>query len=239
MSPNLDQVHCNRGSVEQCELYITWDYTDKWHGKANLHPQEAFPVLVRGCMSKRRGVNIPKGSWLTIPQTWYVTCGHGAVTPPKKLGFIDLWSVVGFIASRSDGWFVCLLIGQLEVWMVSSWLSYWFVRYLVCWSVGRTIRLAFYPTNHRLTGYPYIHLSDRWPTNQRQFLYYNKRSVFEFSVSGFNVSPFPSGWLAAVGLPDPCLQVTGQVWGVFQLVSMGIYPSPSWRTLPDRSRNTL
>ena len=32
----------------------------------------------------------------------------------QSVGWIDLWSVVGFIASRSDGLFVCLLISRLE-----------------------------------------------------------------------------------------------------------------------------
>ena len=51
----------------------------------------------------------------------------------RSVGWIDLWSVVGFIASQSDGWFDCLLICQLEVWMVNGWLADQFVRYLVGW----------------------------------------------------------------------------------------------------------
>ena len=45
------------------------------------------------------------------------------VSGRRSVGWIYLWSVVGFIASRSDGWFVYSLIGQLEVWMVSCWLA--------------------------------------------------------------------------------------------------------------------
>jgi hypothetical protein len=52
---------------------------------------------------------------------------------------MDEWSIVGFIASRSNGWFVSLLIGRLEVWTISGWLAGWFVCYLVCRTVVQSL----------------------------------------------------------------------------------------------------
>ena len=36
---------------------------------------------------------------------------------------MDRSMVGGWIYSKPVGWLVCLLIGQLEVWMVSGWLA--------------------------------------------------------------------------------------------------------------------
>ena len=67
----------------------------------------------------------------------------------RYVGWKDLWSVVGFIASRSDGWFVCLKISRLEYWMASGRLADWFVLYLVCRSVGKPSGwFAIQPATH-------------------------------------------------------------------------------------------
>ena len=80
-------------------------------------------------------------------------------------------SVVGFIASQSDGWLFCLLLSVdwSDKWSVHGWLAGWFVCYPVCRSVGRTIRPACYPTYHWLTGHPSIYLIANQPTKNRSF----------------------------------------------------------------------
>ena len=95
--------------------------------------------------------------------------------------------------------------------MANGWLVDWFVRYLVilvCRSVGQTIWPVFYLTSHWLTDHRRTgHLNIHPPALDQQpktLLY--KRTMLEFPLSGFNAPPFPSGRLAAVGLPDPCLQ---------------------------------
>ena len=51
-----------------------------------------------------------------------------------------------------------------------------------------------------------------------QFQYSSiSHQCLNFRDRGFDVSPFSSGWLAVVGLSDPCLHIIGQVWGLFRL----------------------
>ena len=45
--------------------------------------------------------------------------------------------------------------------------------------------------------------------------------AFPVSELVFDVFPFSSEQLAAVGEPDPCLQVAGQVWDVSHLATQG------------------
>ena len=111
-------------------------------------------------------------------------------------------------------------IGRLVGFMVGVWLAGWFVRYLVCRSVEPFGRLAI--SNLSLTDQPIIfHLSE---------------ISARISGIGGSTSPrFSFGWLAAVGLPDLCLQVAGQVWSVFHLASSGGIPFLLDRLSSDRS----
>ena len=113
-------------------------------------------------------------------------------------------------------------IGRLVGFMVGGWLAGWFVCYLVCRSVEPSGRLAI--SNLSPTDQPIIH-----PSIWDQCLNFRNR--------GFDVSSFSFGWLAAVGLPDPCLQVAGQVWSVFHLASQGGIPFLLDRLSSDRSGN--
>ena len=72
-------------------------------------------------------------------------------------------SVVGFIASQSDGWLFCLLLSVdwSDGWSVHGWLAGWFVYFPVCRSVGRSNHPAGLLSNLSLTDRPSIHLSDR------------------------------------------------------------------------------
>ena len=91
--------------------------------------------------------------------------------------------MVGFVASRSDGWFVCCYRSFGRI----------YGRWLAC-------RLGY---------------------------------------RAFDVSPFSSGWLAAVVLPYPSLRVSGQVRRISPSLSRGIpssiaYPRIDLRTLNKR-----
>ena len=144
--------------------------------------------------------------------------------------------VVGFIASRSDGWFVCLyrLFGRIY----GRWLACRLICLLSSLSVGWAIR----PTG-------YVQLITVWPANHPSIWSLNNRpetvlfselasdQYLNFRNRRFDVSSFLFGWLAAVGLPDPCLQVAGQVWSVFHLASQWGIPSLLDPLSSDRSGN--
>ena len=96
-----------------------------------------------------------------------------------------------------------------------------------------------YPTYHRLTSQSSIHLSDSL-TNRTKTVLLSALALdqcLNFRNRGFVVSPFSFGWLVAVGLPDPCLQVAGQVWSLFHLASQRGIPSLLDRLSSDRSGN--
>ena len=114
-----------------------------------------------------------------------VRTASGWLVDRRSVGQSDGWmSVVGFIASRSDGWFVCWSVYGRYGWSLNSgWLVGWFVWYLVCRLVEPSGRLVIQPPTH---------LSDRWPTNQRQLFY--KRSIFV--IWGSTYPRFrPADWL--------------------------------------------
>ena len=113
-------------------------------------------------------------------------------------------------------------IGRLVGFMANVWLAGWFVCYLVGRSVEPSGRLAI--SNLSPTHQPIIH-----PSIWEQCLNFRNR--------GFDVSSFSFGWLAAVGLPDPCLQVAGQVWSVFHLAFQGGIPFLLDRLSSDRYGN--
>ena len=149
---------------------------------------------------------------------------------------IDGLPVVGFITSRSDGWFVCWYQSFGRIY--GRWLACRQVCLLSSLLVGWAIQPACYiqpitvwPTNHpsiwSLTNRPKTVLLSALASNQ----------CLNFRNLGFDVSPFLLGWLAAVGLPDPCSQVAGQVWSVFHLASQGGIPSLLDRLSLDRSGN--
>ena len=83
------------------------------------------------------------------------------------------------------------------------------ISLFVIWSVGRT--------NHRPTA-------DR-PTTD--FFYNTTRSLFEYFVLWFNISPFPSGWLAVVELlTHACKSLVKfeecfieSLWGIYSSLS--------------------
>ena len=116
-------------------------------------------------------------------------------------------------------------IGRLVGFMVGGWLAGWFVCYPVWRSVEPSGRLAIQPITDWPANHPSIYLIANQPTKDCSFISACIRSVLEFPVWGFDVSYFSSGWLAAVELHDPCLQVSGQVWGVFHLASQVGIPS--------------
>ena len=96
-----------------------------------------------------------------------------------------------------------------------------------------------YPTYHRLTS-PIIHSSICSLTNQTNtvlLLALALDQCLNFRNRGFVVSSFSFGWLAAVGLPDPCLQVAGQVWSLFHLASQRGISSLLDSLFSDRSGN--
>ena len=113
-------------------------------------------------------------------------------------------------------------MGRLVGFMVGGWLAGWIVCYPVCRSVEPSGRLAI--SNLSPTDQPTIHSS----ICDQCLNFRNRR---------FDVSPFSFGWLAALGLPDPCLWVAGQVWSVFHLASQGGIPSLLDRLSSDRSGN--
>ena len=92
--------------------------------------------------------------------------------------------VVGFIASRSDGWFVCWYRSFGRIY--GRWLACRLVCLLSSLSVGWTIRSACYiqpitvwPANH-----PSIYLIANQPTKDCTFISACIRSVLEFPESG-------------------------------------------------------
>ena len=138
--------------------------------------------------------------------------------------------MVGFIASRSDGWFVCLLISRLELWMVNSWLADWFVRYLVCRSVGQTIRPICYPTSHRLTDHRLTgHLNIPPPAFDQPTKDTSSTSseCLNLRYRGSTYPCFhPADWLRKGCLTIACKPlVMLEEWFIQPL--LGIYPSPS------------
>ena len=116
-------------------------------------------------------------------------------------------------------------IGRLVGFMVGGWLAGWFVCYPVCRLVEPSGRLAI--SNLSPFDQPTIHpsiwsLTSRPKTVLLSVLASNQ--CLNFRNLGFVVSPCLLGWLAAVGLPDPCSQVAGQVWSVFHLYPLkGVY----------------
>ena len=82
---------------------------------------------------------------------------------------------------------------------------------LVCLLSGLSVGRSNHPTYHWLTGHPSIYLIANLPT----------------IGTGVRRIPISSVRLAAVGLPGPCLQVAGQIWGVFHLDSQRDIPSSS------------
>ena len=129
-------------------------------------------------------------------------------------------------------------IGRLVGFMVGGWLTGWFVCYPVCRLVEPSGRLAISNLSpfDQLTIHPSIwSLTNRPKTVLLSALASNH--CLNFRNLGFDVSPFLLGWLAAVGLPDPCSQVAGQVWSVFHLASQGGIPSLLDRLSSDRSGN--
>ena len=136
--------------------------------------------------------------------------------------------MVGLFADRSMGKYGWSVVG-----LPIGWFAIWVVG-----SVGQTIRPICSPTNHRLTGHLYIHPPTA-DTNQPKTVLLQAISAW-ISVIGDSTYPcFQSAGLVAVGLPDPCLQVTGQVWGVFHLASIGdISPPRIGGHLTDKSGNT-
>ena len=129
-------------------------------------------------------------------------------------------------------------IGRLVGFMVGGWLAGWFVCYPVCRSVEPSGRLAI--SNLSPTDQPIIHSSICSLTNQTNtvlLLALALDQCLNFRNRGFVVSSFSFGWLAAVGLPDPCLQVAGQVWSLFHLASQRGIPSLLDRLFSDRSGN--
>ena len=122
-------------------------------------------------------------------------------------------SVFGFIASQSGGWLFCLLLSvELVGWMVGAWLDCRLVCLLSGLSVGRSNHPAGVLSNLSLTDhYPSIYVIANLPT----------------IGTGVRRIPISSDRLAAVGLPGPCLQVTGQIWGLFYLDSQRDIPTSS------------
>ena len=116
-------------------------------------------------------------------------------------------------------------IGRLIGFMVGGWLAGWFVCYPVCRLVEPSGRLAI--SNLSPFDQPIIHPSIWSLTNRPKTVLLSalaSNQCLNFRNLGFDVSPFLFGWLAAVGLPGPCLQDAGQVWSVFHLASQeGIY----------------
>ena len=103
-------------------------------------------------------------------------------------GRSNRWIVDGWIYSKPVGWLVCLLVSVVwsDLWSVVGLPAGLFAIQ----SVGRLNHPAglLYTTYHRLTSQPSI--CDQ---------------CLNFRNRRFEVSPFSFGWLAAVGLPDPCL----------------------------------
>ena len=131
-------------------------------------------------------------------------------------------SVVGFIASRSDGWFVCYRsFGRIY----GRWLACRLVCLLSGLSVGWTIRPTCYqPITDWPTIHPYIwSLTNRPKTVLLSVLASDQ--CLNFSVSGVRRLPVLVQLVGCGGATDPCLQVSGQVWGVFHLASQGGIPS--------------
>ena len=129
-------------------------------------------------------------------------------------------------------------IGRFVGFMVGGWLAGWFVCYPVCRSVEPSDRLAI--SNLSPTDQPIIHSSIWSLTNRTKTVLLSVLALdqcLNFRNRGFVVSQFSFGWLAAVGLPDPCLQVAGQVWSLFHLASQRGIPSLLDRLSSDRSGN--
>ena len=124
------------------------------------------------------------------------------------------------------GLFAC--IGCLVGFMVGGWLAGWFVCYPVCRSVEPSGRLAM--SNLSPFDQPTIHPSI-WSLNNRPETVLLSElasdQYLNFRNWRFDVSSFLFGWLAAVGLPDPCLQVAA--WSSLERISsslsMGYHPS--------------
>ena len=88
---------------------------------------------------------------------------------------IDGLPVVGFIASRSDGCFLLVLVVWSDLWSVVGLPAGLFAIQSVGW-LSHPAGLL-YPTYHRLTSQPSIHLSDRKPTDHRLYFYQRLRQI--------------------------------------------------------------
>ena len=151
------------------------------------------------------------------------------------------WIAGGWIYSKPVGWlFFCWDRSFGRIY--GRWLACRLVCLLSSLSVGWAIRPACYiqpitvwPANHPSIYHSIWSLTNRPKTVLLSALASNQ--CLNFLNLGFDVSPFLLGWLAAVGLPDPCSQVAGQFWSVFHLASQGGIPSLLDRLSSDRSRN--
>ena len=154
------------------------------------------------------------------------------------------WIAGGWIYSKPVGWLVCLLVYRSFGRIYGQWLACRLVCLLFSLSVGWAIRPACYIyaciSNLSLFDQPAIHPSIWSLTNRPETVLPSALASNQCLNSrnpGFDVSPFLLGLLAAVGLPDPCSQVAGQVWSVFHLASQGGIPSLLDRLSSDRSGN--
>ena len=133
-------------------------------------------------------------------------------------GQSDRRIVSGWIYSKPVGWLVVLsaAIGRLVGEMVGAWLACRLVCLLSGLSVGRSNHPAGLLSNLSLTDRPCIHPFIWSLTNRPKTVLLQVISV---CISGIGTGvwriPISSGRLAAVGLPGPCLQVAGQIRGVF------------------------
>ena len=149
------------------------------------------------------------------------------------------WIAGSWIYSKPVGWLVCLLVSVVwsDLWSVVGLPAGLFAIHSVGWlshPAGLPIsnlspfdQPTIHPSIWSLTNRPKTVLLSALASNQ----------CLNFRNLGFDVSPFLLGWLAAVGLPDLCSQVAGQVWSVFHLASQGGRPSLLDRLSSDRSGN--
>ena len=118
--------------------------------------------------------------------------------------------MVGFIASRSDSWFVCWYRSFGRIY--GRWLACRLDCLLSSLSVGWTIRPACY-----------IQPITDWPANHLSAI-----NAWISGIEGLTPPRFRSaGWLR--------WSVAGQVWSVFHLASQGGIPSLLDRLSSDRS----
>ena len=141
---------------------------------------------------------------------------------------MDGWSVVGFIANRSDGWFVCWSVdcGRMDgQWLVASR----FVCYLVCRSVEPSGRLAIQPTTEWLAIQASI-----WPlTNQPNTVLLKAINVWISGIRGSTYPRFrPAGWLRWCCLTHACTSLVG-LYRIINLPDTGYQPDSEFKIRPD------